>query len=319
MSNGAASAAHARVACVFPGQGSQRVGMGRDLAEQFAVARDAFAEASDCLGMRLDQLCFAGPDERLRETENCQPAILTTSVATFRALVEVTGLVPSAVAGHSLGEWSALVVAGALSLGDAVRAVRERGRLMQAAVPVGTGAMAAVMGLEASEVAALCAESAGNEILTPANLNGGGQVVVAGHAAAVERLIAKLRERKVRAQWLAVSAPFHCALMAPAREALARYLAGVNIATPGLPVFTSVEARRVRNAADVRDLLARQVTTPVRWEETVRALVQDGVAAVVEVGPGRALTGLVKRIAPTLRTSSVGDAAAVKQAKDAWT
>ena len=231
--------------CLFPGQGSQHPGMGRDLAEAFPVARRTFEEADDRLGMPLSRLCFDGPEAVLQLTEHAQPAILTVSVCAYRVLRETTRLVPAAVCGHSLGEWSALVAAGALDFGDAVRGVRERGRLMQEAVPPGEGAMAAVLGLEADAVAALCAEAAGTDVLAPANLNGGGQIVVAGHARAVERLAELATARRARVQRLPVSAPFHCALMAPAAAGLERFLAGVSFVTPAVPVVTSVAARPV--------------------------------------------------------------------------
>jgi len=301
--------------CVFPGQGSQRVGMARDLVEAFPVARRTFEEAEDRLGTGLSRLCFSGPEETLRLTEHAQPALLTASVAAYRVLAESTGLVPAALAGHSLGEWSALVAAGALDLGDAVVGVRERGRLMQEAVPPGEGAMAAVLGLDADVVAALCAEAAEGDVVVPANLNGGGQVVVAGHARAVARLVALGTTRKARAQLLPVSAPFHCPLMAPAADGLARHLAGVGFREPRIPVFTSVEARPVRAAAEIRELLVRQVTAPVRWEDTVRALAATGATIALEVGPGRVLSGLVKRIAPGLATVPAGDVAGIESAR----
>jgi len=291
--------------------------MGRDLAEAFPVARRTFAEADDHLGFALSRLCFAGPPEALELTENAQPAILTASVAAYRVLVETVALVPRALAGHSLGEWSALVASGALDFGDAVRGVRERGRLMQAAVPVGAGAMAAAMGLDADVVTDLCRQAAQGEVLAPANLNGGGQVVVAGHAAAVERFAALATARRARVQRLRVSAPFHCALMEPAARGLACALEGVRVREPSLPVVTSVEARPVCRAGELRELLVRQVTAPVRWEETVRALVALGADVALEVGPGRALAGLVRRIAPGLPVVAAGDAAGVERVREA--
>jgi [acyl-carrier-protein] S-malonyltransferase len=306
-----------RAVCLFPGQGSQRVGMGADLAEAFAVARATFAEADDALGTRLSRLCFEGPEDELRLTEHAQPAILVASVAAFRVLRETAGLAPVAVGGHSLGEWSALVASGALDFADAVRGVRERGRLMQAAVPVGVGAMAAVLGLDADTVAALCTEAAEGEVLAPANLNGGGQTVVAGHAGAVDRLIALAGERGGRAQRLAVSAPFHCALMKPAAAGLERFLGGVRFAEPAFPVVSSVDARPVAGAAELPGLLVRQLTAPVRWEETVRAVVRYGASVALEVGPGRVLTGLLRRIEPSLRGVPAGDADGMAKAREA--
>jgi [acyl-carrier-protein] S-malonyltransferase len=291
--------------------------MGRDLAAAFPVARRTFEEADDCLAAPLARLCFEGPEDTLQLTEHAQPAILAASVAAWRALVESAAPRPIAVCGHSLGEWSALVAAGALDFGDALRAVRERGRLMQTAVPAGEGAMAAILGLDADVVGALCAEAANGDVLAPANLNGGGQVVVSGHARAVRALVALVVARKARAQLLAVSAPFHCALMEPAAAGLARHLAGVAFRDPALPVWTSVEARPVRGAAELPGLLARQVTAPVRWEETVRGVAGLGATVALEVGPGRVLTALLKRIAPNVRGVPAGDPEGLARAREA--
>jgi [acyl-carrier-protein] S-malonyltransferase len=290
--------------------------MGRDLAASFASARRVFEEVDDRLGFALSRLAFDGPAETLALTEHAQPAILAASIAAWRALEETTGLRPRAVAGHSLGEWSALVAAEAVGLADAAEGVRARGRLMQEAVGVGVGAMAAVMGLDLATVEALCAEAADGQVLAPANLNGGGQIVVAGHAAAVDRLVTLAGARRGRAQKLAVSAPFHCALMAPAAEGLATVLAGMRFAAPRLPVVSSVDARPVADAAAIPDLLVRQVRAPVRWEETMRALA-DGADVVIEVGPGRALAGLAKRVVPELRALAVGDVAGLDAAREA--
>jgi [acyl-carrier-protein] S-malonyltransferase len=302
------------VVCLFPGQGSHRVGMGRDLLESFPVARRTFEEADERLGMALSRLCFEGPEETLRLTENAQPAILTASVAAFRVLEEATDFKPAAVAGHSLGEWSALVAAGALALGDAVAGVRARGRLMQKAVPAGEGAMAAVLGLAADAVRTLCEEAAQGDVLVPANLNAPGQVVVAGHAGAVDRLVALAETRRVKAQLLAVSAPFHCPLMAPAAEGLARELDAVRFQEPRFPVVTSVDARPVRDAREIPALLVRQVTAPVRWEETMHALARLGATLAFETGPGRVLTGLAKRTAPEIVTLPAGDVDGIRRA-----
>ena len=290
--------------------------MGRDLADAFPVARRVFEEADDRLRLPLSRLCFEGPEDQLMLTEHAQPGILAASVAAYRVLEETAGLRPVAVAGHSLGEWSALVAAGALELGDAVVAVRERGRLMQEAVPAGEGAMAAVMGAERAEVERLCDEAREGEVLSPANLNGAGQVVVAGHAGAVERLVALAAARRLRAQRLAVSAPFHCALMAPAATGLARHLEGVAFSPPRVPVWTSVEARPVSGAAELPDLLVRQVTSPVRWEETVLGMAGLGATVALETGPGRVLTGLLKRTVATLPGVPAGDLAGIEKARE---
>jgi [acyl-carrier-protein] S-malonyltransferase len=290
--------------------------MGRDLAQAFPVARRTFAEADEHLGFALSRLCFTGPAEALELTEHAQPAILTASVAAYRVLVEVAGLAPRALAGHSLGEWTALVASGALDFGDAVRGVHARGRLMQAAVPVGVGAMAAAMGLDIDVVAALCEEAAQGRVLAPANLNGAGQVVVAGHADAVERFMALAAARRARVRRLAVSAPFHCPLMEPAARGLAEVLAGVRFREPTIPVVTSVEARVVRGAGELRELLVRQVTAPVRWEETMRALLALGPEVALEVGPGTTLSGLARRIAPELRVLAAGDEGSVVAARE---
>ena len=291
--------------------------MGRDLAESFACARAVFDEVDDRLGFALSRICFEGPAETLALTEHAQPAILAASVAAFRVLEETAGLKPLAVAGHSLGEWSALVAAKALGLGDAAHGVRERGRLMQQAVPVGVGAMAALLGIDLDRAQALCREAAGGEVVAPANLNGGGQVVVAGHAAAVDRVIAAAAATRVRAQKLAVSAPFHCALMQPAADGLAPVLVGLRFTEPVVPVVTSVDARVVASARELPDLLERQVTAPVRWEDTARALAGFGAGVAIECGPGRTLTGLMKRIVPELPCVPGGDLQGVEDVRKA--
>ena len=294
------------LALLFPGQGSQAVGMGNALAQQYAVAAQVFAEADEALGFALSTLCFAGPEEALRLTANAQPAILATSIAALRVLEQETAVRPAYVAGHSLGEYTALVAAGALTLVDAVRLVRERGRLMQEAVPVGVGTMAALFGLSAEEVAQVCAEAAQGEVVSPANLNGGGQVVVAGHAGAVRRAVsvAKARGAK-RAVELPVSAPFHCALMAPVAEGLARVLESVPVSLLNVGVLTNVTAEVNQDHRRVKDLLIQQVTAPVRWEESMQRLHALGCEVAIEVGPGRVLAGLLKRIVPELDRKSV--------------
>jgi [acyl-carrier-protein] S-malonyltransferase len=297
-------------AWIFPGQGSQKVGMGRAWAEAFPEARAAFDEASEALGLDLARLCWEGPESDLQLTENTQPAILTASVAIARVLA-VRGLAPEAVAGHSLGEYSAHVAAGTLALADAVRLVRQRGRLMQQAVPVGTGAMAAVLGLAPAAVAEVAAAAAAQtgQVCSVANYNSPEQTVIAGHAGAVERAMVLSRERGARrALPLPVSAPFHCALMRPAREGLAPDLAAASFADPRCPVVVNVDARAVTGGDAARDALVRQIDGPVRWVESVRELAAGhGVTRFVEVGPGGVLTGLVKRIVPEAEALSLAE------------
>jgi [acyl-carrier-protein] S-malonyltransferase len=298
-----------KTALLFPGQGSQRVGMGRDLALRFPAAKRVYDEADDALGFAISKLCWEGPEDELTLTAHTQPAILTTSIAVLRALESRGPVGFDVVAGHSLGEWSALVAAGALRLGDAVRLTHLRGKAMQEAVPVGEGAMAALMGLDLDAARALCAEaSASGEPVEPANLNGGGQIVISGHAAAVDRAIAAAKGKGAkRAVKLAVSAPFHCSLMAPARERLAAALADIAVAAPSVPVVTNVEATPSRDAATLKRLLVEQVTAPVRWEESIRAVAGLGVTRALELGSGAVLRGLVKRIAETIDVTTIGE------------
>lgn len=302
-----------KVAFVFPGQGSQYPGMGRELADNFCLARQVFEEASDALGMDLARLCFEGPEEDLRLTANTQPAILTASVAALRVVESECGLTPAYAAGHSLGEYSALVCADALNFADAVRTVRQRGIFMQEAVPVGVGTMAAIMGLENDVLEEICRQAAGGEVVSPANFNSPGQVVIAGHTGAVERAIALAKERGAkRALPLPVSAPFHCSLMMPAAERLARVLAEVAVNPLHLPVVSNVEAAPNIDALRLKDLLVRQVSSPVRWDESVANMAQSGVERFVEIGPGKVLCGLIKRIVKGASVQNVEDVAGVK-------
>ena len=270
--------------------------MGRRLAAEHRVARDALAEADEALGMPLTRLCFEGPDGELVRTENAQPAILAVSIAEWRALTEELALRPAWLAGHSLGEYTALVVAGALAFPDALRLVRARGRLMQSAVPEGIGSMAAIIGLADEEVEMLCAAAAEGEVVAPANFNGAGQIVIAGHRGAVRRATAAASGAGARVVDLAVSAPFHCALMAPAAEGLARALAEVPIEPLAVPVVTNVEAAVNSDPERVRTLLVQQVTAPVRWGESMRLLGRLGCTRAIEVGPGQVLANLLKRM-----------------------
>ena len=286
------------IAYLFPGQGSQHAGMGKDLADNFAVARQVFEEANDALGFDLASLCYNGPEEDLKLTANTQPAILTTSVAALRVLEAEVDLSPSFAAGHSLGEYSALVCAGALAFADAVRIVRQRGTFMQEAVPVGTGSMAAILGLDLDALDTVCHDAAQGQVVSPANYNSDGQVVIAGHTEAVARAIELAKEKGAkRAMLLPVSAPFHCSLMVPAGERLAAVLNDINVGEMSVPVVSNVEAAPNQDAARVCDLLVQQVSAPVRWQETVACMVALGVERYVEIGPGKVLSGLVKRMA----------------------
>jgi len=302
-------------AFVFPGQGSQAVGMGKDLAEKFAVARQVFEEADDALGFAISRLCFAGPAEDLQLTENTQPAILTVSVAAFRALQEAGINAPAFVAGHSLGEYSALVAAGALSLSDAVRTVRARGRYMQEAVPVGTGAMAAVIGADVDAIERICAEARGDQVCSIANFNAPNQTVIAGNTEAVDRAVELLSEIARKVVKLKVSAPFHCALMKPAQDRLAPDLQALNFNEPAMPVVTNVDARATTAPDELRDALVRQVSAPVRWVESMQLLMSHGVDTFVEAGPGKVLSGLMRQISRDVKMLNVEDAASLETTK----
>jgi len=303
------------VAFVFPGQGSQSVGMGKALAEAFPEAKAVFDAADDALGEKLSTLCFEGPEDALKLTANTQPAILTVSIAAHAVFTKRFATAPAFVAGHSLGEYSALVAAGAMSLADAVRAVRARGTFMQEAVPAGVGAMSAVLGLAPEKVAELCREAAQGEIVSCANFNEPSQTVIAGHAAAVERAGGLLKAAGAkRVLPLPVSAPFHCELMAPVVPRLDAVLSTITFKAPTVPVVTNVEATPNADASKVKALLLRQVTASVRWIECVQALEQAGVTRVVELGPGKVLSGLVKRIAKGLECVNVEDPASLEKA-----
>ncbi len=303
------------IAWLFPGQGSQSVGMGSDVLAASPAARAVFQRVDAALDEPLSKLILEGPEADLTVTANAQPAIVATSCAVLAAIRErVPDLAPPALAaGHSLGEYSALVAAGALELEDAVRLVRARGRAMQEAVAAGVGAMSAIMGVEPERLEAFCVEAAQGEVVSPANFNAPGQIVIAGHAGAVARVSELVVAAKGRAIALKVSAPFHCALMAPAARVVERELTRVPIARPAFPIVANVDARPNADPARVKELLVRQVDGVVRWEESVRAMVAAGVTHALEIGPGKVLAGLVKRIAKDLKVLSVGDAAAVEQ------
>ena len=301
------------LAFLFPGQGSQTVGMGKDLAEKFPIAEQAFEEADDALGLAISRICFEGPEEQLRLTENTQPAILTASVAAWRVL-DQQGIKPALAAGHSLGEYSAHVAAGTISFADAVRAVRNRGRYMQEAVPVGFGSMAAILGMSPENVAKVCADAAQGEVCEPANINSPEQIVISGHASAIERAVKLADERGAkRAKVLPVSAPFHCSLMKPAQERLAVDLQALNFSAPGFPIVCNVDAAPVTNADGARDALIRQVTGSVRWVESMQWLIAQGVQTFIEIGPGKVLSGLMRQIDRSKKCLNVEDEASLKK------
>jgi [acyl-carrier-protein] S-malonyltransferase len=305
--------AQSSIAFLFPGQGSQAVGMGKELADKYPVARRTFNEADEALGYKLSQLCFEGPEEQLRLTEITQPAILTASVAAARVLNE-KGLNPGFVAGHSLGEYSAHVAAGTLSFADAVRTVRNRGKYMQEAVQVGVGAMAAILGMDVEKVTDVCHDAAQGEVCEPANINSREQIVISGHAAAVERATKLATERGAKkAVLLQVSAPFHCSLMKPAQDRLAKDLQALSFHKPSVRVVCNVDAALLADADRSRDALVRQVTGSVKWDQSIRLLIAQGVEAFVEVGPGKVLCGLMRQIDRAKTCSNVGDEASLQR------
>jgi len=304
-----------KTAFIFPGQGSQYSGMGKELAETFAVARHLFEEADDALGFSLSALCFSGSDDDLKLTANTQPAILTASLAVLKVVQQETGLTADYLAGHSLGEYSALVCSGVFSFADAVRTVRARGTYMQEAVPVGTGTMAAILGVERDMLEDICREAAEGDVVSPANFNSPGQIVIAGSVSAVARAIEIAKGRGFRkAMLLPVSAPFHCALMKPAAEKLAKVLDAVSYGDMINPVVSNVEATANSDKDRVRDLLVSQVCAPVLWEQSVVAMTSSGVSKFIELGPGKVLSGLVKRISKEVEIGNIEDCAGIKAA-----
>jgi [acyl-carrier-protein] S-malonyltransferase len=301
------------VAFLFPGQGSQFIGMGKELAEKYPIARQTFEEADEALGYKLSQLCFEGPEDQLRLTEITQPAILTTSVAVWRIFNE-RGLKPDFVAGHSLGEYSAHVAAGTFSFADAVRTVRYRGNYMQEAVPVGVGTMAAILGMSFENVTAVCGDAAQGEVCEPANINSPEQIVISGHTAAVERATKLADERGAkRAKVLPVSAPFHCSLMKPAQDRLAADLSSLTFNKPAVGVVCNADATVLEDADPSRDALIRQVTGAVKWDRSMRVLIARGVQTFVEVGPGKVLCGLMRQIDRSKTCVNVGDEASLQK------
>jgi len=304
-----------RTAFVFPGQGSQYAGMGKDVAEAFPAAKRLFEEVDDALGFKLSRLCFEGPEEELKLTRNTQPAILTVSAAIDRVLREQSSLHAGILAGHSLGEYSAIVSAGGLTPAEGASVVQQRGTFMQEAVPVGAGAMAAIFGPSLEEIQSICDEASEGEVVSPANINAPGQIVIAGSKAAVQRAMDIARKRGVRKSLLLpVSAPFHCALMKPAEEKLRPVLDAAPFQTLHVPVVSNVDAAPVATDGAVRNALLRQVVSPVRWVESVQKMIAMGVRRFVEVGPGSVLTGLIKRIDPTVELITVNSAESLKAA-----
>jgi [acyl-carrier-protein] S-malonyltransferase len=305
-----------KIAFLFPGQASQYPGMGRELAEKFPESKAVFDEADAALGFSISQLCFEGSEEALKQTENTQPAILTVSTAAYRAL-EKRGVTPDFVAGHSLGEYSALVAAGGLDFAAAVKIGRARGRYMQEAVPLGEGAMAAILGLAPAEVADICKKAADHQVVSPANLNSPEQTVISGNAAAVKRAVEIASQGGAkRAVILPVSAPFHCALMMPAQQRLEPDLRAAKFSTLRVPLITNVDAEAITTGDEARESLIRQVTQPVRWLDSIHEMIEGGVTIFVEVGPGKVLSGLLRQIDRSVRALNVEDAASLQATLD---
>lgn len=306
-----------KIGLIFPGQGSQYVGMGKDLYDHFPLARLVFTEAQEALGFDLAPICFTGPEEKLKLTAITQPAILTTAIAAWRVMESEQGIRPAVAAGHSLGEYGALVAAGAIKFAEAVRIVHWRGKFMQEAVPVGEGAMAALLGMSAAEVKTLCQEAAQGEVVTPANYNSPGQIVIAGHRKAVQRVVEIVSQRPgKKAVLLPVSAPFHCPLMKPAGERLKEFLAQFNFADPQFPVLANAHADFYPGKEAIKELLVKQVDHPVRWQECMEKLLSTGVNLVLEVGPGKVLSGLLRRINRDILVANVEDRGSWEKVKN---